>query len=421
MEQFDLALALIAGTVVAVGLFSQPIKRGPLQEPLIAVMVGFAIGPHALGLLDFGAAPAPLRLLEEAARISLAVALMAVALRVLPASLLRLWQPTLVLMTLGMLGMWLAVTLLVLLLLDLPIWLAALIGAAVSPTDPVVASAIVTGPIAEKLLPERLRSALSLEAGTNDGLAYPLVLLPLLLLTAAPEPALARWLLDTLLQGVVLAVLLGLTIGWTAAKLLHWAERRSYIESYSYLTFTLSVSLFALGAGHVLGAESLLSVFAAGLAFDIWSDTRERYDEERVQEGVGKLCTLPVFLLFGAALPLQAWGAIGWPLALLGLAVLLLRRLPVLALLRPLLGRQLSLPDVAFLAWFGPIGVAAIFYAAYASRAAEAEIVWTVGSALVFASAVAHGTTAAPFCRLYAAWEGRRSERDAGTKRGSGH
>lgn len=402
MDQFNLALALIAGTVVISGLFSQPIKRSPLQEPLLAVAVGVVIGPQVTGLIDLGLLADPLLLLEEAARITLAVALMAMALRIAPSNLRRLWQPALVLVTLGAVGMWASVWLLVMVTTGLPAWLAALIAATVTPTDPVVASAIVTGPVAERLLPERLRATLSLEAGTNDGLAYMIVLLPLPFLLVSWETTPTRWLLDIVLLGVVAAGLLGVLVGWMAAKALHWAQRRSLIESYSYLTFTIAVSLFVLGLGHVLGAESLLSVFAAGLAFDFWSDTRERYDEERVQEGVGKLCTLPVFVLFGGALPVTEWLAWGWPLALLGSAVLALRRLPTLLLLRPLLSRWLSGPDIVFLGWFGPLGVAAIFYAAYATRLTGLAEIWVVTSALIFASVVAHGVTAVPFCRFYA-------------------
>lgn len=411
MDQFNLALAVIAGTVLAAGILSQPLKRSLLQEPLVAVLVGIAAGPRVAGLIDLNLLERPLALLEEAARITVAIALMAVALRVEPKSMFRLKAPALILVTLCMLGMWLLSTLLMMWLLGLPFWVAALLGAVVTPTDPVVASAIVTGPLARKNLPERLRSTLSLESGANDGLAYLLVLLPVLLLSMAPAQAVRHWAVDTLLTGVVLACLLGLLVGWSAAKLLHWAERRSYIERYSYLTFTLAVSFFTLGVGHVIGAESLLSVFVAGLAFDVWSDTRERHDEERVQEGIGKLCTLPVFILFGAALPLEAWRDLGWPLILLCLAVLLLRRPPVLLALWPLLRRYLTGSDVAFLGWFGPIGVAALFYAAYATGQTGNGLFWDVGSAIVFASVIAHGVTAAPFCRLYGAWNGRHEQK----------
>src|SRR5947208_3236403 len=77
--------------------------------------------------------------------------------------------------------------------------LAALIGALLSPTDPVAAAPIVSGPLAEKCIPERVRNAISFESGANDGLGYPFVLLAFLLLALAPSMAIQRWLLDVVL------------------------------------------------------------------------------------------------------------------------------------------------------------------------------------------------------------------------------
>jgi sodium/hydrogen antiporter len=410
MEPYNLGLLAIAATVLLTGVFSLPLKRTLLQEPMIAVAIGIVIGPYLLGVVDLGVLESPNALIYEASRITLAIAVMGVALRLERPAIRRYWSPALILVTVGMVAMWLAASLLAMWILGLPFWMAALLGAVVTPTDPVIASAIVTGPFAEKNLPDALRSTLSLESGANDGLAYLLLLLPIFMLAHDPAQAWSAWLIETVLIGVALAVVLGVVIGWGAARLLHWAHRMSFIESYSYLMFTVAITLFTLELGHLVGAESLISVFVAGLTFDLYSDTGEKHDEENVQESVSKLCTIPMLVLFGIALPFGAWLEMGWPLVLLALAVLLLRRPPVLALLRPLLRGRLADRDVAFLGWFGPMGVAAIFYAAYAVREADAEIVWHAASALVFASVVAHGVSAAPFTRLYATLAARRKK-----------
>jgi NhaP-type Na+/H+ or K+/H+ antiporter len=95
---------------------------------------------------------------------------------------------------------------------------------------------------------------------------------------------------------------MGAAIGYAAARLLHWARQRCLIEKYSYLTFTLAVSLCMLALGHLTGAQSLISIFVAGFVFDLAADTGEQHDEENMQEAIGKLATLPMFMLFGAAL-----------------------------------------------------------------------------------------------------------------------
>ena len=209
-----------------------------------------------------------------------------------------------------------------------------------------------------------------------------------------------------LLLGVGLAILLGAGLGVAAARLLHWAHVRGLMESYSYLSFTVALSLFTLGAATLLGAESLISVFAAGLAFDFAADTGEKHEEEAVQEAISKLFTLPMFVIFGAALPWAAWAGLGWPLVALAAATLALRRIPVLALMTPLVRPTLEPRDAAFLGWFGPLGVAAMFYAAFAVRQTGEAAIWPAASALILASILAHGVSAAPLTRLYA--RGRR-------------
>ena len=101
--------------------------------------------------------------------------------------------------------------------------------------------------------------------------------------------------------------------------------------------------------------------------------------------------------------PSPQWAAFGLPLLLFAGAILLLRRLaggrhagsPFLR--GPLKGR-----DIAYLAWFGPVGIAAIYYAAYAQNHVGDERLWPIASAAIFASMVAHGMTAYPLTRLYA-------------------
>lgn len=82
-------------------------------------------------------------------------------------------------------------------------------------------------------------------------------------------------------------------------------------------------------------------------------------------------------------------------------AVLLFRRLPTLLVLNPLLDRVRGTRDALFLEWFGPIGVAALYYANLARRETGAEAAWVVSSLIVCVSVLAHGVTPTPFTKLY--------------------
>jgi sodium/hydrogen antiporter len=404
MDQLNIALVSAALVVIGLGLLSNAIKRSLLSEPLLALAAGVLIGPEVLGLLDLAASGHEHAILEQAARLTLAIGIMGIALRTPLGSMSALWRPVVVLLILGMLGMWLAGSLLAWLVLGLGPLAALLLGAIVTPTDPIVASSIVTGPFAKETLPDRVRSTLSLESGGNDGLAYLLILLPITVLHHAPpaEAALANWLVGTVLIGVVMAVAIGIAIGGLAGLALRRADARGLIGEHSFLSFSIALSLLALGAAKLVGSDGIIAVFVAGIALNLLVDRRRERQEENVQEAIAKLFNLPIFVLLGAALPWQAWLELGWYGLALALLVLLLRRPPVVLLLAPLLRTRLRQPDIVFLGWFGPVGVAAVYYAMLAVRETGIEAVWPAASLIVTASVVAHGMSATPLMRLYA-------------------
>ena len=402
MEQLNLMLAITGAVVVLIGLFSNPIKKSVMQEPIIAMCVGIAVGPYALGLIDIAFWGDENAIVEQAARITLAIGLMGVALRLHKTSVRALLRPVCWLLTIGMLGMWLASSALAGWLLGLSLWTALLLGAVVTPTDPVVASSIVTGKFAKEHLPLRVRDALSFESGANDGLAYLFVMLAVLMLGHTPGEAWTRWATESLLLGVIGAAAMGCLVGYVAAKLLSFAEKRKIVENTSLLGYTVAFSLLTLGFAQLLAMDALISVFLAGLVFNLSIEEREEREEQHIQEAVAKLFTLPMFVLFGIALPFADWVRIGWPLLALAVLILLLRRPPVIALLFPALHSALNGRDTAYLAWFGPIGVAAIYYATLAERHAQDPLIWHAASALIFASILGYGVTAAPLTRLYA-------------------
>jgi sodium/hydrogen antiporter len=266
----------------------------------------------------------------------------------------------------------------------------------------VVASSIVTGKFAKKHLPLRLRNTLSAESGANDGLAYAFVMLPILMLGHAPVQAWSRWLIESVLIGIGGAALMGAIVGYAAARLLALAEHKKLVASTSLLGYTVAFSLLTLGLAKLLHTDGVLAVFAAGLAFNLASDKHDEQEEENIQEAVAKLFTLPMFVIFGIALPLHEWAALGWPLVALALLVLLLRRLPAVMLLAPAWRHSLNTRDSVYLGWFGPLGIAAIYYSALAHSHLHDAFYWHAASALIFASIMIHGVTAAPLSRLYA-------------------
>lgn len=402
MTQLNIALATTALIVLVIGLLSRPIKKSLFQEPLIAVLVGVGVGPYGLDWLSLSDWGDKTVILEQGARITLAIGLMGVALRLKQRSVGVLWRPVGILVSLAMVGMWLISSALIAWLLSLPVWTALLIGAIVTPTDPVVASSIVTGPFAQEHLPRRLRDTISFESGANDGLAYPFVMLAVLLMQNGPAEGAGRWLMEAVLRGVGGGLVIGGAIGCAAAGLLRLASQHGTVERAALLGYTVAFSLFTLSVAELAGADALLAVFLAGLIFNLRSERPDEHEERHIQEAVAKLFTLPMFVIFGIALPISEWAGHGWPLFAVAAVTPILRRAPVIAALSPALRGSLNRQDGTFLGWFGPIGIAAIYYAAFVAKEVHEPVIWPAVSAMVFSSILIHGVTAAPFTRFYA-------------------
>lgn len=409
MNDFNVIVALLGGCVLLLGLASRRLARSPVPPTLLALLLGVAVGPEAFNLIDLEALGEKSTLLERAARLTLGIGLVGVALRIPREFPRRNWRGMLVLTGAGMVLMWAISTGLVHFILGLPFWLAALIAAVITPTDPVAASPIVTGSLAKENIPERVRDTISFESGANDGLGYLFVFLPFLILTRPPGEALSHWLTHTLLWEVGVATAFGLLLGYAAGKLLRTAERKGAIKRDWRLIYTAALALLAVGAGKLIHSDEVLLVFAAGMMFTQVVSGEDRENEEQGQEAVNRFFVVPMFVLLGTALPWSGWAALGWSGILLAAAILLLRRPPVLLLLSPFLPSLRGRGDALFVGWFGPISVAAIYYASLMEHRLGEPLIWHVVSLVICGSVLAHGISGAPLTRLYGGKAGLRS------------
>lgn len=400
---FDAIVAIGAGTVLLLGVLSGYIRnRLWISEPAICLAVGVAFSPLEFELL--GIAPGSdeyLLLVQQVARITLAISVMGAALRLPEHFLRRHGRELALILGVGLPLMWLSSSVLAYLMLSVPLLTALLIGGVLAPTDPVLADSIVAGKTADENVPARLRHSITAESGANDGLALLLVMIPVLLLTKPAGEAVVHWLTVTLLWKVLGAVAIGAALGWLAGRAMVWAYAQPFSEPVSGLTASVALALTAVACVHLIGSSGILAAFVAGLLFKRFLVQVEDPRHEHVQEAIGRFFDLPVFILFGLSVPWRDWLGLDWTVWLFVLAVLLLRRPPVWLLLRPLLPSLKQRQEALFNGWFGPIGIAALFYAAEASHLTELDQVWTIGSLVVFASIVLHGMSATPLIRRY--------------------
>jgi NhaP-type Na+/H+ or K+/H+ antiporter len=410
MNDPNLALFIVAATILVLGIVAGYIKnRLWVSEPLLALLVGVLIGPAVLDLVSLDLTEdRELEWLHQVARVTLSMSVMGAALRLPRAYERRHWREIAVILGVGMPLMWFGGSLLFAWVLGLPALTAMLIAAIVAPTDPVLSDSIITGRTAEESVPRRMRDSLSMESGANDGLALLIVLLPLALLTRPPDEAWSHWFEKVLLWEVIGAVVLGVASGWLAGTCWDWAHRQTFSEKGSLMTVSLSLTLAVLSGATLIDIDGILAVFVAGLTFNHFVEKRETQLED-LQESLGRFFDLPVFILFGLVLPWSEWLELGgWAIAGT-LLVLFVRRVPAWLLLQRWLPSLHGARDALFNGWFGPVGIAALFYATHAERSTDQPIVWTVASLVIFGSIVVHGVTATPLCRAFGARESSRS------------
>jgi sodium/hydrogen antiporter len=286
--------------------------------------------------------------------------------------------------------------------MGLPFSAALLLGAVLSPTDPVLAGDVGLGPPGGEDQGEP-RLSLHTEAGINDGLGSPFVLIGLFAATRGGAGWLGTWALTDVLYSVSVAVLLGVGAGFGIAAAIQRLQAKEILSRELDGFFAPATALAVYGAAELLGSYGLLAVFAAGIAF-----RRHEFDHQinqRIHHGAetaGRLLELAVLLLLGSTITttgLRIPGIAGWLLA--PLIILIIRPVLVLAVT----GRRfLDLRGRLFLGFFGVRGVAALYYATIVaesgdlSHADTTKIVWTT-VVCVAVSIITHGITATPLTR----------------------
>jgi NhaP-type Na+/H+ or K+/H+ antiporter len=279
---------------------------------------------------------------------------------------------------------------------------AIVLGAALAPTDPVLAGELGVGPPGERDEGEPA-FALTSEAGLNDGLAFPFVLLGLIVVGGWDAGDLAEWLAADVVYATLAGVAIGAAGGWALSALAARLRERSLVDRELDGWAALGAVLAIYGLTQVAGAYGFLAAFAGGIAFR----RRERDHEYNTSVHAGaatveKVLELAMILLLGSLLTLDGLGTpgvAGWLLAPLLLLVVRPAASAVGLLWSPLRRRER-----AWVAWFGVRGVGSLYYAAAAigagalAPAEERTVAWTI-VAVVVVSIVAHGVTGTPLTR----------------------
>jgi len=394
-----IALVVLAVVFIAYSLVASRLDRWSITAPMVFVLTGGAIGLLAPDWVGFLGEPEPVKVIAE---LTLALLLFADAstlrwreLRedgVLPTRLLLIGFPLTVLAGFGVA---------ILLEPTAPWAAAALIAAILAPTD----AALGLGVFTNRAVPGRIRRALNVESGLNDGLATPLVTLFLALLITQEGAEPISWVADSVRE-LGIAIVVAIVIGSVTGRMIALAQTRAWTSAAPERFAILATAFLSYAGAVAVGGNGFVAAFVAGLVFSVASGGKVRESVE-FTEDLGLFTSFLVWAIFGAVLLAPVleggfrWTAIVY--ALLSLTVI--RMVPVGL---SMLGSGLRMSSVLFLGWFGPRGLASVVFTLIAVETLAHEglvsaplveiATWTV-----FLSVIFHGITARPLSRIYGA------------------
>ncbi|MGH2598373.1 MAG: cation:proton antiporter [Dehalococcoidia bacterium] len=397
MPDLETGFALLAIVLIVSALASGVVLRAPLSFPMIFLGVGVLLGPRGAGVIEISLDDP---VLEAVAIITLSLALFIDAVQLRLDELREGWQVPVLTTGPGTLLMMALIALVAMLVLDEPFTRALLIGAALSSLDPVVVRDIAR----DTRIPGSVRRALSIEAGTDDIIVLPTILILIAVARGSTE-GIGDWAVF-LLELFLLGPIAGLAVGGVGSWLIGQVDRRIPIPREYQALFGIGLVFAAYVLGEAVGGSGFLAAFLAGFAVVLFNnqlcDCFVEYGET-----TGEMAMLLAYILLGAVLSDE----IG--LAPIGAAVLF--AVLVLAVARPLamitVLRRATISRVArlFIAFFGPLGLSSLLLVLVMlhNGVPEADRLFAIVGVVVVISVVVHGMSATPL----GAWYGRRLAR----------
>src|SRR5918996_1495547 len=345
---FVLTLALVGVVIIIAALLSGIIDRSDLPQVGVFLALGAMLGPAGLALLDVTLESPILRVVATLSLVLVlftdAVSLSIVEVRRHGALAFRVLGPG-TLLSAGLIAVTAG------LLLRLPMAAAAILGAALASTDPVMLRGLLRRPG----LPEPVRLALRLESGLNDVVLLPVILVAMPFLGHGGFLSQTEWArigLDLFLLGPGA----GIAVGLFAIGALEMIRRKTGVGRDYESIYSLGVAFAAYAAAEAVHGSGFLAAFAAGLtivALDVeLCDCFLEYGQTTAE-----MALLFTFVLFGSSLIWSGFTVVSWPVALFAVAVVLIR--PI-AFFVSLAGTRLEFRSRLLIAWFGPRGLSSL-------------------------------------------------------------
>ena len=384
--------------VLGYAAVSERVNQRYVAPALIFVLLGMALGPFGLHLIDAGPGTQGYTWL---AQLALTVILFNQAAN-LQFERIRLQGPvTLRLLVFGIpLSVLLGTLTAAVLLPVLPWWEAVCLAAIVAPTE----IALIDAVLEDRRVSERVRHALSVESGFYDGFALAILLIALGLASEQTDPTAGDW-GWFIFSTEVLSLIAGALVGLTGGALTAWSRRRGAMSDVWAQLATLALAFICFALGERIGGSGFVAAFTGGLAFSFVS---RRYSRQmlptQVSDATGQLLELLVFAMFGAFAVIDGWRRADWRIVLFAAVALFAVR--IVAVLISLVRTEIPVSDRLFIGWFGPRGIGTVVLGLLVVDRGEISNDGTIAIVVVVTvtlSLALHSFSAAPGIRLLAA------------------
>lgn len=410
MEAQTLLLGGFGLLILLVAWFPIFIKKLPLTLPIICLSIGFAFcsltGQTSLDPRDY---PMAMSLLLE---VTILISLAGAGLSIDKPLVWREWMGTARLLGITMPLSVGFIAALAALYLGFPWETAALIGAVLAPTDPVMAAEVRVGPPREG--PEdNVRFSLTSEAGLNDGIGFPFTYLALGI--AAHDVSFGGWLWDWLAVDVVWRIAAGLAAGWLIGKFLGamvFRAGRRLLARVGQGFASLGITFVAYAGAELIQGYGFIAVFVAARMLRDYDD-RHGYHHRLYDftEQTERLLMMVVIVLFGASLAGPLLDNVTWEMVLGAFLILFMIR-PATGMIG-FVGSDIGHHQRAMISLFGIRGVGSFYYLAYAvdqESFRQLDTAWTFVSVVIVGSIVCYGVLSTPMM----SWLDDRIEKKAG-------
>ncbi len=382
--------------VFIVAIISRRIDKLPVTAQMIFIFAGILMGWLIIGFVDIREPPISTIILLIA-EIALVLVLFTDASKVKLEDLKLNSLPTR-LLSIGLIStIILGIAAAVMLFTDLTLWEAAIIGIVLAPTDAALGQIVVKN----QKIPYKIREALEIESGLNDGLAVPFLLVFIAIGLAEESFSPGGYFIQTALTQIGLGAMVGLAVGFIGSGIVIKSRNKNWITpEYQRIAF-LVLAVISFIIADEIGGSGFIAAFVGGLATGYVTRDAGKVLMD-FAEAEGQFLNLTVFFMLGIIIA----GLIPYvTIQIIIYAILSLTIIRMIPVALSLIKTKIGTDSILFMGWFGPRGLASTVLALIALESLESfpgqnTFILAVFITVLF-SVVAHGITALPFSNLY--------------------